>query len=49
LHIRQYSSQLAGSKYGIGRLIHLARAEPVAVAKHGRSVVVDIDASEYIE
>ena len=28
------------AKYGFGRLIYLARAEPVAVAKHGRPVVV---------
>ena len=28
------------AKYDFGRLIDLARAEPVAVAKHGRSVVV---------
>ena len=28
------------AKYGFGRLIDLARAEPVAVAKHGRLVVV---------
>ena len=28
------------AKYGFGRLIDLARAEPVAVAKHGRTVVV---------
>ena len=27
------------AKYGFGRLIDLARAEPVAVAKHGRPVV----------
>ncbi len=26
------------AKYGFGRLIDLARAEPVAVAKHGRPV-----------
>ncbi len=26
--------------YGFSRLIDLARAEPVAVAKHGRPVVV---------
>ncbi len=26
------------AKYGFGRLIDLARAEPVAVAKHGRTV-----------
>ncbi len=29
-----------GAKYRFGRLIDLARAEPVAVAKHGRPVVV---------
>lgn len=28
------------AKYGFGRLIDLARAAPVAVAKHGRPVVV---------
>lgn len=28
------------AKYGFGRLIDLARAEPVAVTKHGRPVVV---------
>ena len=28
------------AKKGFGRLIDLARAEPVAVAKHGRTVVV---------
>lgn len=28
------------AKYGFGRLIDLTRAEPVAVAKHGRAVVV---------
>ena len=28
------------AKYGFGRLIDLARAEPVIVAKHGRPVVV---------
>ena len=28
------------AKYGVGRLIDLARAEPVAVTKHGRPVVV---------
>nr|WP_309501736.1 type II toxin-antitoxin system Phd/YefM family antitoxin [uncultured Roseovarius sp.] len=27
------------AKYGFGRLIDLAQAEPVAVAKHGRTVV----------
>ncbi len=28
------------AKYGFGRLIDLARAKPVAVAKHGRTVIV---------
>jgi prevent-host-death family protein len=28
------------AKYGLGRLIELARAEPVAIAKHGYPVVV---------
>lgn len=28
------------AKYGFGRLIDLARAEPIAVTKHGRPVVV---------
>ena len=28
------------AKYAFGRLIDLARAEPVMVAKHGRPVVV---------
>ena len=28
------------AKYGFGRLIDLARAEPVAMAKDGRTVVV---------
>ncbi len=28
------------AKYGFGRLIDLARAEPVTIAKHGRPVVV---------
>lgn len=35
------------AKYGFGRLIDLARAEPVAVAKHGRSVVVVMAIEEY--
>jgi len=30
------------AKYGFGRLIDLARAEPVAVAKHGRRAIVVI-------
>ena len=29
-----------GAKYGFGPLIEVARADPVAVGKHGRPVVV---------
>ncbi len=35
------------AKYGFGRLIDLARAEPVAVSKHGRPVVVVLSVEEY--
>ena len=35
------------AKYSFGRLIDLARAEPVAVAKHGRPVVVVLAVEEY--
>ena len=35
------------AKYGFGRLIDLARAEPVTVAKHGRPVVVVVSVEEY--
>ena len=35
------------AKYGFGRLIDLARAEPVAVAKHGRPVVVVMAVEKY--
>lgn len=35
------------AKYGFGRLIDLARTEPVAVAKHGRPVVVVMAVEEY--
>ena len=35
------------AKYGFGRLIDLARAAPVAVAKHGRPVVVVMAVEEY--
>jgi prevent-host-death family protein len=35
------------AKYGFGRLIDLARAEPVAVAKHGRHVVVVMAVEEF--
>lgn len=35
------------AKYGFGRLIDLARAEPVIVEKHGRPVVVVMAVEEY--
>lgn len=35
------------AKYAFGRLIDLAWAEPVAVAKHGRTVVVVLAVEEY--
>lgn len=35
------------AKYGFGRLIDLARAEPVAVTKDGRPVVVVMAVEEY--
>lgn len=35
------------AKYEFGRLIDLARSEPVAVTKHGRAVVVVIAVEEY--
>ncbi|MFZ3585571.1 type II toxin-antitoxin system Phd/YefM family antitoxin [Loktanella sp. DJP18] len=35
------------AKYGFGKLIDLARAGPVAVAKHGRTVVVVMSVEEY--
>ena len=35
------------AKYGFGRLIDLARAEPVAVAKHGRPVIVVMAVEEF--
>lgn len=35
------------AKYGFGRLIDLARAGPVTVAKHGRPVVVVMAVEEY--
>lgn len=35
------------AKYSFGRLIDLARAEPVAVTKHGRPVVVVMAVEEY--
>jgi prevent-host-death family protein len=35
------------AKYGFGRLIDLARAQPVAIAKHGRPVVVVMAVEEF--
>ncbi len=35
------------AKNGFGRLIDLARAEPVAIEKYGRSVVVVLAIEEY--
>ena len=35
------------AKYGFGRLIDLARVEPVTVAKHGRPVVVVMAVEEF--
>ncbi|ACK52458.1 prevent-host-death family protein [Methylocella silvestris BL2] len=35
------------AKYGFGRLIDLARSEPVVVEKHGRPVVVVLAIEEY--
>ena len=35
------------AKYGFGRLVDLARAEPVAVAKHGRPVVAVMAVEQY--
>jgi prevent-host-death family protein len=35
------------AKYGFGRLIDLARSEPVVVEKHGRPVVVVLSVEEF--
>ena len=35
------------AKYGFGRLIDLARAEPVVIEKHGRPVVVVMAVEEF--
>jgi prevent-host-death family protein len=35
------------AKYGFGRLIDLARQEPVVIQKHGRPVVVVLAIEEY--
>jgi prevent-host-death family protein len=44
---RMKSLSAREAKYGFGRLIDLARAEPVTVAKHGRAVVVVMAVEEY--
>ena len=40
LEIQMQTLSAKDAKYSFGRLIDLARAEPVAVSKHGRAVVV---------
>ena len=35
------------AKNGFGRMIDIARAEPVAIEKHGRPVVVVVAVEEY--
>jgi prevent-host-death family protein len=35
------------AKYGFGRLIDLARAEPVTIEKHGRPVAVVLSVEDY--
>jgi prevent-host-death family protein len=35
------------AKNGFGRMIDMARAEPVAIEKHGRAVVVVVAFEEY--
>jgi len=35
------------AKNGFGRLIDIARAEPVTIEKHGRPVVVVLSVEEY--
>ena len=35
------------AKYNFGRMIDLARAEPVVIEKHGRPVVVVMAVEEY--
>jgi len=35
------------AKYNFGRLLDMARAEPVTVEKHGRAVVVVVAVEEY--
>ncbi len=44
---RSSSATPKDAKKGFGRLIDLARAEPVTIAKHGRPVVVVMAIEEY--
>jgi prevent-host-death family protein len=44
---RMKSLSARDAKYGFGRMIDLARAEPVTVAKHGRAVVVVLAIEEF--
>ncbi len=44
---RSSSATAKDAKYGFGRLIELARAEPVAVATRGRPVVVIMAVEEF--
>ncbi len=41
------SQSAKDAKYNFGRLIDLARAEPVTIEKHGRPVVVVLSVEEY--
>jgi prevent-host-death family protein len=42
-----FSMSAKDAKYGFGRLIDLARAEPVVVEKHGRPVIVVMAVEEF--
>ena len=45
--IRMKTLTAKEAKYSFGHLIDLARAQPLAVAKHGRPVVVVMSVEEY--
>jgi prevent-host-death family protein len=42
-----HSMSAKDAKYGFGRLIDLARSEPVVVEKHGRPVIVVMAVEEF--
>ena len=42
-----FSMSAKDAKYGFGRLIDLARSEPVVVEKHGRPVIVVMAVEEF--